>query len=42
MTDQSRCCYRSHSQKESRIEGTVVEAYAEDLPGNVTKGEVEL
>ena len=30
------------TQKENGVEGTVVEAYAEDLPGNVTKGEVEL
>jgi len=30
------------AQKENGIEGTVVEAYAKDIPGNVTKGEVEL
>lgn len=30
------------TQKNNGIEGTIIEAYAEDLPGNVTKGEVEL
>ena len=30
------------TQKDNGVEGTIVEAYAEDLPGNVTKGEVEL
>ena len=30
------------TQKENGVEGTVVEAYAKDLPGNVTKGEVEI
>ena len=30
------------TQKSNGVEGTVVEAYAKDLPGNVTKGEVEI
>ncbi len=34
--------WRYITQKENGIEGTVIEAYAEDRPGNVTKGEVEL
>lgn len=34
--------WRYKTQKENGIEGTVVEAYAEDRPGNITKGEVEL
>jgi len=34
--------WRYTTQKDNGIEGTVVEAYAEDRPGNVTKGEVEL
>jgi hypothetical protein len=31
-----------NTQKNNGVEGTVVEAYAEDLPGNVTKAEVEV
>ncbi len=34
--------WRYKTQKENGVEGTVVEAYAKDLPGNVTKGEVEI
>ena len=31
--------WRYTTQRENGIEGTVVEAYAEDMLGNVTKGE---
>lgn len=34
--------WRYTTQKDNGIEGTVVEAYAEDRPGNVTRGEVEI
>lgn len=34
--------WRYTTQKDNGIEGTAIEAYAMDRPGNVTKGEVEL